>query len=145
MARPRTPVINRLMAMCVEAPPPEGSQITTPCLVFTGWKKQSGHGQIGENGKKVKTHRVAFEHKHGPIPKGMCVLHLCDNPACCNPDHMILGTQKENMHDAMLKGRHTNKHILPNLINRICLLRQSGYTPEESPRKLGMNSPESSR
>lgn len=139
MARPRPSTFDRLMAMCVETNPPEGSQITTPCLAFTGWKRLSGHGRIKHDGKMVSAHRVAYEHKHGPIPKGMCVMHLCDNPACCNPDHLTLGTQKENTHDSILKGRSngTRKHVLPNLLDRICLLRQSGKTPEQIAKETG--------
>lgn len=137
MARPRTPVIDRLMAMCVETNPPEGSQITTPCLTFTGSKGWKGHGQINHNGKRTRAHRIAYEHKHGPIPKDMVVMHLCDNPACCNPDHLTIGTQKDNVHDSVLKGRHTNKHVIPSLLDRIELLRGSGKTPEQIAKETG--------
>ena len=137
MAIPRPAAFDRLMAKCVETNPPEGCQIATPCLTYTGCKKTSGHGRIWDNGKMAHAHRVAFEHKHGPIPKGMVVMHLCDNPACCNPDHLTLGTQKDNTHDAVLKGRHTNKHALPNLIKRICHLQGSGKTPEQIADETG--------
>ena len=137
MARPRTPVINRLMAKCVETNPPVGSQITSPCRTFTGGKEHGGHGRISQNGKLVCAHRVAFEHKHGPIPKGMVLMHLCDNPACCNPDHLTLGTQKDNIHDSVLKGRHTRKNALPSLLDRIELLRQSGKSPEQIAKETG--------
>lgn len=138
MARPRPSAFDRLMAMCVENNPPEGSQITTPCLAFTGPKGlKGGHGKIWYNGKLACAHRVAYEHKHGPIPKGRVLMHLCDNPACCNPDHLTLGTQRDNIHDAVLKGRHMSKNALPNLIKRICLLRQSGKTPEQIADETG--------
>lgn len=140
MAKSRTPAFDRLMAKCVETDPPEGSQITTPCLAFTGGKvSKGGHGQIRDNGKKALAHRVAYEHKHGPIPKGMVLMHLCDNPACCNPDHLTIGTQKENIHDEILKGRSTGprKHVLPSLLDRIELLRGSGKTPEQIADETG--------
>ena len=140
MARPRIPAIDRLMALCVETTPPEGSQITTPCQTFTGSKMlKGGHGLFWGNGKMVAAHRVAYEHKHGPIPKGMTVMHLCDNPACCNPDHLVLGTVKENNHDSILKGRSngTRKHVLPSLLDRIELLRGSGKTPEQIAKETG--------
>lgn len=139
MERPRQSAFDRLMAMCVENNPPEGSQITSSCLTFTGGKANGGHGLINQNGKMACAHRVAFEHKHGPIPKGMVLLHLCDNPACCNTDHLTLGTHKENVHDSVLKGRSNGprKNALPNLLDRIELLRQSGKTPEQIAKETG--------
>lgn len=140
MTRTSLPDIERLRAKCVETPPPEGSQITSPCLTFTGAKlPKGGHGQIWENGKPVLTHRVAFEYKYGSIPEGMVVMHLCDNPACCNPDHLTLGTPKDNAHDAILKGRLKGKakNALSNLINRVPLLHKSGKTPEEIAHEIG--------
>jgi hypothetical protein len=52
-------------------------------------------------------HRIAYELAYGPIADGLQVLHRCDNPPCCNPAHLFLGTIKENIHDAMAKGRFT--------------------------------------
>jgi len=50
-------------------------------------------------------HRIAFEVSKGAIPAGMNICHSCDNPPCINPDHLWLGTHKQNMHDAIQKGR----------------------------------------
>ena len=52
-----------------------------------------------------RAHRVVWELLHGKIPSGQCVLHSCDNPACCNPDHLRLGTQLENIRERNEKKR----------------------------------------
>lgn len=140
MTRTSLPAIERLRANCVETPPPEGSQITSPCLSFRGAAlPRGGHVRLRENGKKALAHRVAYEAKYGAIPEGMVVMHLCDNPACCNPDHLMLGTPKDNAHDAILKGRSkgSRKNALPNLINRVSLLQKSGKTPEKIAHEIG--------
>ena len=56
-------------------------------------------------------HRVAWEAHHAePIPEGMVLLHICDNPSCFNPDHLVLGTQGDNNRDRDNKGRTVNKY-----------------------------------
>lgn len=74
----------------------------TGCLVWRGVTDQCGYGRYGA---RKKAHRVAYEDAHGPIPKGMCVCHRCDNPRCCEIDHLFLGTQQDNTADRVLKGR----------------------------------------
>lgn len=72
------------------------------------WKKCihiSGYGNLRVEGKTKKAHRVSFELKNGPIPEGMDVLHKCDVRSCINPDHLYLGTDKENAQDREDRGR----------------------------------------
>jgi hypothetical protein len=75
----------------------------TGCHVWTGGRASKGYGQL-----RIGVHRLAWELANGPIPEGMQVLHRCDNPRCCNPDHLMLGTQAENMADMRRKGRGRN-------------------------------------
>jgi hypothetical protein len=78
------------------------------CKVFVGPRTKKGYGKIGEGGRGgriLSTHRVAWELEHGPIPDGLCVLHRCDNPPCCNVDHLFLGTKADNNADMVAKGR----------------------------------------
>jgi len=76
------------------------------CLEWTGANDgQWGYGQMNVNGKMEKTHRIAWELEYGPIPKGLCVCHHCDNPRCLEISHLFLGTHQDNMQDCLQKGR----------------------------------------
>ena len=77
----------------------------TDCWEYQGGKNNIGYGMIRDELKMRTTHRVSYEEHKGSIPKGMCVCHTCDNPICCNPDHLWLGTMKQNMRDMHNKGR----------------------------------------
>jgi len=75
------------------------------CWEWVGRKYPKGYGKIARNGKDVRAHRYAYSLAKGPIPDGMMILHSCDNPPCCNPDHLRAGTAKENREDAISRGR----------------------------------------
>ena len=96
-----TPIIDRYLAKVDKSGGPDA------CWPWTG-SRDKGYGQIhagpqpgvARNSRKpLKTHRFAYELEFGPIPDGMSVLHRCDNPPCCNPKHLFIGTQADNMHD----------------------------------------------
>jgi hypothetical protein len=61
---------------------------------------------ISVRGRDEMAHRIAWELTHGPIPDRLLALHKCDNPACVRPDHLFLGTHKDNTQDMLAKGRH---------------------------------------
>lgn len=70
------------------------------CWIWTGSRKNS-YGQFQND----YAHRVSYRNFIGPIPVDTLVLHKCDNYLCVNPDHLFLGTHKDNMQDALAKGR----------------------------------------
>ncbi len=79
----------------------------TGCWIWTGSLCQ-GYGQGRIHGVAVRMHRFMWERLKGPVPKALFVLHNCpagDNPSCCNPEHMFLGTQDDNRKDCVRKGR----------------------------------------
>ncbi len=76
------------------------------CWEWTACKVNAyGYGAFRVNGKTLRSHRVAYELIFGETPEKMKVLHKCDNPKCCNPSHLFLGTQINNIQDMVSKGR----------------------------------------
>lgn len=86
-------------------------QFVTPCSTDECWPwkgntNKTGYGYMSVHDRNELSHRVSYELHNGPIPDGLWVLHRCDNPPCCNPYHLFLGTDADNVADMMAKGRH---------------------------------------
>lgn len=81
------------------------------CWEWQGYRASSGHGRVSlgfsAKGERLRdgAHRWAWVLTNGPIPDGLCVCHRCDNPPCCNPVHLFLGSHAENQRDRHEKGR----------------------------------------
>lgn len=82
---------------------------TDTCWLWTGRTIRDGYGSIRNKGKRLLAHRVSWEIHHGEIPNGLFVLHKCDNPPRVNPDHLFLGTKRDNNIDMSIKERATIK------------------------------------
>lgn len=81
------------------------------CIEYQGSRSRYGYGQtrVGSRAdgtrRSVKVHRLVWEEHHGPIPEGLVVRHKCDNPPCCNIEHLEIGTQQDNIRDKVERGR----------------------------------------
>ena len=78
---------------------------TKDCWNWTGGCQHNGYGSVYHDGRIKRTHRLSYELHYGNIPRGINVCHKCDNPSCVRPDHLFLGTQKDNVTDMINKGR----------------------------------------
>ncbi|MEC5289398.1 MULTISPECIES: HNH endonuclease signature motif containing protein [unclassified Aurantimonas] len=79
------------------------------CHEWQGHKIKWGYGSFKVGDGVKKAHRIAYELAHGPVPTGMLVKHSCDNPPCCNPAHLSLGTHTGNMAEMIKRGRKRNR------------------------------------
>lgn len=141
MARPlgsgRVPLGVRLRSRLVEMP--------SGCIEYASPRNFHGYGKISEGGRAgrdLMAHRVAWELANGPIPEGMYVCHKCDNPPCCNVDHLFLGSPADNMWDKVNKGRANaargEGHCkTPLTENDVRLIRDLYSTGGYSTRQLG--------
>lgn len=75
------------------------------CWEWAKGRVQQGYGRLSVGRSEVRAHRFSYELAYGPIPEGMMVCHRCDNPPCCNPEHLFLGTALENNQDKAEKDR----------------------------------------
>jgi len=75
------------------------------CWPYMGQRLPKGYGLFYANGRKGLAHRFVVEMEHGPIPAGLLVCHHCDNPTCCNPNHLYIGSQTQNLADMHERGR----------------------------------------
>jgi hypothetical protein len=76
------------------------------CILWNGSKTRQGYGRTKrKNYGQIYVHRLVWSIANGEIPDNMKICHKCDNPSCININHLFMGTQKENIQDAITKGR----------------------------------------
>ena len=117
------------------------------CWPWTGHTIH-GYGALSTaNGGHAKAHRVAYEIAKGPIPPGLLVLHSCDNPPCCNPDHLSVGTTQQNSREAAERNRmvygedHINHKLTEADVRHIRLAVTQGANVGQLARQFGVATP----
>lgn len=105
------------------------------CWLWMGYKDKDGYGQfaIWIDGKRfsLRPHRVSWALHRGQIPDGLFVCHQCDNPACVRPDHLFIGTNRDNMIDCIVKGRFGRAKLTDKQVQKIRSLYAVGNVTQE--------------
>lgn len=117
------------------------------CLIFEGCKNPRGYGSVRINKRTVLAHRAVWESLYGPIPNGLEICHRCDNPSCVWPDHLFLGTRRDNQHDMYSKNRgrkasgeaHHMVKLTDDQVRDLRSKRAAGYSYMELARIFGMS------
>ena len=128
---------------------PVCERLGTRCWVWkSGISKKTGYGKFGlpDGRRTIGAHRFAWMLSNGEPPLGMCVLHKCDNRPCCNPEHLFLGSKKDNAQDCVAKGRwpnlrgeRNNMAKLKETDVRVILSLKSVASIREVARKFGVS------
>ncbi len=120
------------------------------CWYWQGPLHETGYGNAAVDGVRG-SHRIAWTLTNGDIPKNLCVLHRCDNRVCVNPEHLFLGTKKDNFQDMVSKGRaplqkrpeqgalHRQAKMSEETARSIFVLRAQGLLQREIADVVGMS------
>ena len=118
----------------------QAKSLVTPkgCWEWLACRDDYGYGMLRQQRRVVRAHILAYELAYG-CRNGLCVMHKCDNPPCCNPEHLTLGTRADNNADRDAKGRqvalkgeaHWKVRLSAQAINEIRTRRASGILLRE--------------
>jgi hypothetical protein len=106
------------------------------CWPYLGRLLPRGYGSRMFNGKRMTSSRIAYTIVYGPIPSHLFVCHACDNPPCCNPGHLFLGTHLENMADMVAKGRSLRGDRNPSRVYRQLMPRGEQSSAHRHPERM---------
>lgn len=115
-------------------------KVENGCWNWTGFRFSFGYGEFWLD-KNITAHKASWVLFNGEIPKGLCVCHKCDNASCVNPDHLFLGTHKDNTQDMISKGRFSKQKpkLSEDQLNELNRLYLSGMNQRSIADKLGVH------
>lgn len=113
------------------------------CWIWTGFVHKSGYGYFYFLKKRWEVHRFSYVLHFGDIPSGMCICHNCDNRRCVNPDHLSVGTHRDNTKDKINKGRayYLRGEESPGALlteQEVMAIRESGKKQIEIAKEYGV-------
>lgn len=113
---------------------------THTCWIWCGTRLKDGYGQVCLGRERYQAHRLAYYIHYGIDPGQLMVCHHCDNPPCCRPDHLFLGTGKDNQRDCSMKHRRSGvKHGNSKLIDAdVLFIRGSSLSHSELAERFGV-------
>lgn len=115
-------------------------RVPSGCLIWQGAVSSSGYGNLVLDGKHTRAHRASYSLAHGPIPRGLYVLHSCDVRLCVEPSHLHLGTAKQNSREMVDRGRHTNTARLSvDEQRKVVAAYASGESQSSIGRRVGVS------
>lgn len=112
---------------------------TKTCWIWVGCLSKHGYGKTNIRLRKLPAHRAFYELFKGPIPPGKCVCHTCDNPPCVNPDHLWVGTNKENLVDMIKKKRQIYGHTKVSFGTIKAIRKSKNITYVDLGKKYGIS------
>jgi len=133
------------------------TEADTDCWEFQDAKDREGYGRFQRrargNESVWRAHRFAFESFYGRNPGELCVMHSCDNPPCCNPRHLSLGTHADNVADKEAKGRgnpprgerNASAKLTAADVREMRRMRETGWSAKAVATRFGVSQPTASR
>jgi len=112
------------------------------CWEWLGGDKENGYGNVNLDGTTQPAHRASYKLFVGEVSDAIDVCHTCDNPICCNPDHLFKASRQINMLDAKSKGRLRGggggKHLTKEVVSLILVQLQDGHSCRKVSIQMGI-------
>lgn len=121
-------IINRIRKNCIVSK-------KTGCWEWQKYRNKAGYGRVTYKGEKWSVHRLSYTEFVGEVPEDTLVLHKCDNPCCCNPEHLYIGNHTDNIRDVYIRDRR-DKNSHNEIIDKYTAIQIFGLLGEKSNKEI---------